>query len=132
MKRRVVAILLAVTSIFLCACTKECTCNCGCAECTCSKASSQGEDSKKDSKEKTLESYAEGVEYKGTLRKEGVFIGTIAEDGKTMRVSHRGGIWNMDYVDGVKEHESLWAVIADNDTPEDYTDDTFISFILEE
>lgn len=113
--------------IVLCACTKECTCTCGCAECTCSKASS-----KEDSKEKTLESYAEGVKYKGSLRKEGVFIGSIDQDGKTMRVSHRGGIWNMDYEEGIEEHESIWAVIADNETPEDYTDDTFISFIWEE
>lgn len=67
--------------------------------------------------------------YKGTLREEGVFIGSVSEDHKTMRVSHRGGIWTVAYAEGYKAHDSALAIIADNDTPEDFTDDIFVGFI---
>lgn len=138
MKRRIVAVILVLLSILLCACTKECTCTCGCADCVCSKDKSKENDTTKENVEKVedindikdLEAFVGDKEYKGTLRKEGVFIGSIAEDQTTMRVSHRGGIWTMDYVEDVTEHETFWAVIADNETPDDYTDDIFVSFIF--
>ncbi len=70
--------------------------------------------------------------YKGTLREEGVFIGSVSEDNKTMRVSHRGGIWTVEYEEGYQAHDTALAVIADNDTPEDFTDDILVGFISKE
>ena len=126
MKRRVGVIFLAILCVFLCACTKKCNCQCGCAECVC------GENKSKDTAgEKDLEDYAKGKEYKGELRKDGVIIGMISEDEKTMRVSHRGGTWTLDHEEEFETHDSAWAVIADNETPGDYADDIFVAFISE-
>lgn len=132
MKRKVVFIFAVVMSMLLCACGKACDCECGCDTCTCSKKESEENVTQEQEKELTqedLEAYAKGKEYKGTLRKDGVIIGTISENKTTMKVSHRGGAWTVDYTDGYKQNDSAWAVIADNETPDDFTDDIFVGFI---
>lgn len=126
MKRKLIFIVFALMSILLCACAKKCTCECECAECSCKKEET------KELDPDNLEEYVGDMEYQGTLRKEGVFIGTVSEDQKTMRVSHRGGIWTMAYQKGYEAGETVWAVIADNDTPDDYTDDMFLKFVTQE
>ena len=127
MKQRAIAVLLGLVSLCLCACggQNECTCACDCDACSCSQKADAAPES-------DLASYASGVEYTGQLRKEGVFIGSVSEDGATMRVGHRGGVWVMDCVEGVNVYDTVWAVIADSGTPDDFTDDVFVAFLPEE
>lgn len=131
--------------IILCVCLlasgckdrNDCSCTCSCENCICEKSEQTASDEQKEETIKMLteEELKEQVgdqSYQGTLRQEGVIIGSIAEDLSTMKVFHRSAVWEMDYIDGFQTNESRWAVIADNGTQDDYSDDIFLSFILAE
>lgn len=137
MEKRIIVLLFVTLCIVMSGCSykNECICTCSCEDCTCKKGDKKEEKQKQEEPpvltQEEMKTYVEKQNYQGALRQEGVIIGSIADDLSTMKVFHKGGIWEVEYVDGFQKDEAKWVIVADNETPDDYTDDVFLNFIQE-